>query len=294
MSKEDYNKSQKKVKYFDIKEQIMPGATIEIIGKRASGKSNLLYEIMSETCHFFDYGMSYTPTQSSRQKMLATMPEQFVHPPDIPMLETFIRNVNVLYDKAIEQGKKPKNAYLICDDCAFDKQFMQSKPLNEVFLNGRNFNITCILVLQYLKNVGPALRQNADFVFVFWNNNEDVQRDIYKYWFSQMGSFKLFKEVFEDCTVDYAVLVLDVRRSAVSRDWHDCVYWYKAKESQYVDPFIMCNRDFFKLSEYCKPDNTFKNSHNDKKCWRLLPNGNLLDSHVPNKFEANDDDSDDE
>lgn len=232
MSSENPNNYQQNVKYFDIENQIMPGDAIQIFGKRASGKSILLNDIISKTSHYFDYGIGFTASQSSRQKLLSILPPQNVETPNVATLEDFVEKVVTLHDKAITQGTKPENAFLICDSCDFDKQFMQSKTLNEIVINSKKFNATSILLLSHFNSVGPSIRNNADFVFQFWDANEDVQRDIHKFWFSQIGSFELFQKMFKDCTVNYGVLVIDVKKSAVSHDWHDCVYWYKATKSQ--------------------------------------------------------------
>ena len=174
------------IQYFDVPGQIMAGATILIIGKRASGKSSLLFDILSHIAHFFQFGLALTPTQSSRMKFASCMPSALIDRQSPERLQQFIAVVNSLYDKAITMGKEPRRSYLLCDDTAFDDKFMRCKTLSEVFLNGRNFGMTCILVLQYIMKVGPDLRGNADFVFVFWDNNSKNQEKIREFWFNMM------------------------------------------------------------------------------------------------------------
>lgn len=258
----------------------MPGMAALIIGKRCSGKSILLYDIMSRIS-WTNFGLALTPTQSSKAKFAASMPDLMIDKQSPERLEQFVKTINTLYDKATTQGKQTKASYLLCDDTAFDDKFMRSKSLSEIFLNGRNFGCTCVLVLQYLMKVGPELRSNADFVFIFWDNNRKNMDRLWEFWFSQLPK-KTFFEVFAECTRDYGVLVIDVRKSATSRDWHDCVFWYKARKPEDIEPFSMCDRDFYRMTDYCKladsDERRFKEASANERVWRLGPDGQLFDA----------------
>ncbi len=268
------------VKYFNVQEQIMPGASMLIIGKRASGKSSLLFDLLSKIARFFNFGLALTPTQSSKEKFQACMPTALIDTQSPERLTHFVSVVKTLYEKASNQGQATRNSYLLCDDTAFDDKFMRCKTLGEVFLNGRNFGMTCVLVLQYLMKVGPDLRGNADFVFVFWDNNTKNQDKIWEFWFNMMPK-KVFKEVFAECTRNFSCLVMDVRKSATSRDWHDCVFWYKAALPDTIPPFTMCDPDFFRLTEFCKAsdiDDRNAKGGSAECVWRLGPDGKIFDT----------------
>ena len=266
------------VQYFDM-EQIMPGASILIIGKRCSGKSNLLFDIMSRIAPWFSYGLALTPTQSSKAKFSRCIPSLFIDRQSPERLENYVKQVNSFYDAAVGGGKEPKKTFLLCDDTAFDKKFMNSKTLSEVFLNGRNFGMTCILVLQYLMRVGPDLRCNADFVFVFWDNTDLNQENIRKFWFNMMPK-EIFTDVFSAVTKDYSCMVMDVRKSATSRDWKECVFWYKATLADEIPSFQMCEPDFFKMNDFCKVEGASDRKVQENSAdvvWRLGPDGKVYD-----------------
>lgn len=288
--------SHETVRYFDMDNQIMPGASILIIGKRCSGKSSLLFDILSRICKFFNYGLALTPTQSSRQKFESCMPPSLIDKQSPERLQEFVTTVQTFYDKAVAAGSKPRNCYLLCDDTAYDDKFMRCKTLSEVFLNGRNFGMTCLLVIQYIMKVGPDLRGNADFVFAFYDNNSKIQDKLYEFWFNMMPK-QTFKEVFARCTQNYSCLVLDVRKSATSRDWKDCVFWFKARLPEDIPPFQMCDPDFFRLNDYCKAQDSEKRRLRESgsdRVWRLGPDGNIFDTQsvAPNGIYQDDDDED--
>lgn len=292
------------IKYFDMDAQLMPGLAALIIGKRCSGKSILMLDIISRMNKWFNFGLALTPTQSSRAKFASCMPDVMIDKQSPDRLEAFVTLINSLYDRATTQGKETRKTYLLCDDTAYDEKFMRCKTLSEIFLNGRNFGCTCILVLQYLMKVGPDLRGNADFVFVFWDNNSKNQDKIWEFWFNMMPK-KTFKEVFSECTRDYGVLVMDVRRSATSRDWHDCVYWYKARQPEDISAFTLCDADFFRLNDFCKVDDSEDRKMRDAtqdRVWRLGPDGRIFDaptwvqrqSKISNRTDQDDDDDEDD
>lgn len=241
---------------FDLS-RITVDTGILIVGKTACGKSTLMYNIMAQLASQFDFGKAMTPTLSSRKRFESCMPRQFIEKQSIDGLQSYMDYVKDKYDKDDATGKEKKKTYIICDDTAFDEKFMNSTTLKELMMNARQFGMFRMLVLQYLMTIKPGLRSNADFVFVFWDNNSANQKKIHINWFG-MVPYPKFRELFSMATQNFGTIVIDVRKSAISRDWHDCVFWYRAKEEH--PTFQMCQPDFFKLgrrtmvSEDRKPD----------------------------------------
>lgn len=286
----DNPNDRKSVRYFDMDKQLMHGLTALIVGKRNSGKSILLFKMLSHMHDWFSFGLALSPTQASRQKFAECMPSLFIDRQSPERLESFVKQVNKSYDKDISRGKPTRRTYLVCDDTAFDEKFMRCTTLQEIFLNGRQFGTTCIVAVQYIMKCSPSLRSNADFVFCFWDNNKLNQHKIWEYWFNMMPK-QTFLDVFSECTRDYGVLVMDVRASATSRDWHDCVFWYKSTHE--TEPFTLCDPDFFRLQDYCSiNEEDAKRFQSDTKdrVRRLGPDGRAFD--VPS-FVARDNDDDD-
>lgn len=262
----------------------MPGATVLIIGKRASGKTSLVFELMFYMSQWFqdprtgetgfDGGRAITPTVPSMKKFAQCIPRSFIEKPSVEVLDQFVQVIQTEYLRDSSRGTDTRNTFLICDDTAFDAKFMRCKTLSESFLNGRNFGMTCILVLQYLMKVGPDLRSNADFVFVFWDNNVKNQDKIREFWFNMMSKTE-FRDAFGECTKDYGVLVMDVRKSATSRNWRDCVFWYKAKRPEEHPPFQLCRRDMYVLDEYLTVDDADERDRAaaENRILRLGPDG---------------------
>lgn len=279
--------TEKRVKYFDMK-SIVPGTTILVIGKRASGKTSLIFDAMEHMSRWFpdeegntgfDAGRAITPTMSSMEKFSACIPSCFIERPSVEGLDFFVQNVQKVYLDDKVAGRKLRNTFLICDDTAFNEKFMRCETLSECFLNGRHSNITIIIVLQYLMKAAPDIRTNADFVFVFWDVNLKNQQNIHKFWFGSMDK-KDFLEVFSDCTQDYGCLVIDLRKGALSRNWREFVYWYKAKLPEEHPPFQLCKPDMYRLDEYCRTDaNLTCIDDNQQGVLRLGADGNVYEKN---------------
>lgn len=234
---------------FDIG-SIRPDSGVGILGKTHCGKSTLMYLIMFMLSKHFNYGKAMSPTLSSRKKFESCMPLHFIDNPSVDALTEFVTTVKETFIDEDTRGRPHRRAFFLADDTAFDKQFMNAKVLKDLMMNGRNYNCFRMLVLQYIMTMGPDLRTNLDYMFVFWDNSKPGQKKIYENWFSMMDP-KDFRKVFAKATENHGCLVIDTRKANTSRDWHECIFWYRVDEitaKDGVPPFKMCDRDFFKIS----------------------------------------------
>jgi hypothetical protein len=237
------------IEEFDLS-NITPDSGVGILGKTHCGKSVLMYLIMYSLSKHFNYGKAMSPTLSSRKKFESCMPLHFIDNPSVDELTAFISVVKETYIDEDRRGQRHRRSYFIADDTAFDKQFMGAKVLKDLMMNGRNYNCFRMLVLQYICGIGPDLRSNLDYLFVFWHNSKRDQRAIYETWFSMMDR-KVFNLVFAKATENYGCLVIDMRKANTTRDWHNCVYWFRVPEKYAaggLPEFRMCDDDFFNIS----------------------------------------------
>lgn len=261
------------VRKFDPETQLEPGSSMLIIGKRRSGKTYLLYDLFSYNEGAFRYGVILTPTSTTKELFKTCMPESMIYRHDVDRLAQLVRYIENRRDEAMEEGKPLDETFIICDDTAFDDKFMNCIALQDLFLNGRHKGITLALNLQYFKKVGPALRGNADLVFLYHDPENAV--NIYKTWFSDMDR-STFLEIYRECTKGYGCLVLDSARAARSKNWHDYVFWYEARHVDDIPPYKLVSDDFFALAN--KGTRKRNNKKDAKRIIRLGPEGKILDS----------------
>lgn len=135
--------------------------TVLICSKRNSGKSKLVLNLIKDFIN--NYHFNYIVLFSDTAQFLDDY--KFIDKKFIMPLEND-RIVKILdyQEKQITNGKKISSLMLL-DDITLDKRTCSS--LNRVFSQGRHFNITIIMSVQYPKFVvSPIIRNNIDYCFL--------------------------------------------------------------------------------------------------------------------------------
>jgi hypothetical protein len=129
---------------------------------------------------------------------------------------------------AKESYHKSKNdAFVLLDDCMYDKKMIRDPNIRGIFMNGRHWRLLFILTMQYCMDLPPDLRANIDFVFVLRENIVQNQDKLYKNFFGIFPDAATFREVMNSCTEGYDCMVLD--NTSRSNKIEDCIFWYRAK-----------------------------------------------------------------
>jgi hypothetical protein len=120
-----------------------------------------------------------------------------------------------------------------------------------LFMNGRHWDLTFLLTMQYPLGIPPDLRTNVDYVFILrdpiWSN----RKRIWEQYAGMFPSFPLYSQVMDACTENFECLV--IHANARSNKLEDQVFWYKAE----MHPeFQMCAREVWEHARlhYRRPD----------------------------------------
>lgn len=219
---------------FKIKD-IVPNATILLLGRRRSGKSWLVRDIFY---HHRDIpsGLIFSGTEDANPFFGDFVPDSFIHSQYDPEL---ISRVLMKQGKKVRDARKQKLAkdgllpsnrfFVVLDDMLADaSSWKKEKTVQEIFFNGRHFNLFFILTMQYPLGIPPALRSNIDYVFIFNEPNIKNRRNIYDGYAGMIPSFDHFQNILDSCTQNHECLV--IKTSGNSTDIRDQVFWYKASE----------------------------------------------------------------
>jgi hypothetical protein len=205
--------------------------TIVIIGKRATGKSTLIVDLMWHMRNIPMFiGMSGTEEGNGFYG-------KYMHPLCIhgdyrqDITNNLILQQKAKLKKCIKANINPDTrpdlgVGLLLDDCGYDKKIMNQKDIRLLFMNGRHWKICFMVSLQYMMGMPPDLRTNIDFVFCLRENIAANQKRLYDNFFGCFKKFSHFQETFNACTNNYECLVLD--NTAKSTKIEDCVYYYRA------------------------------------------------------------------
>jgi hypothetical protein len=205
--------------------------TIVVIGKRGSGKSTLIADLLWYMRRIPMF-ICMSGTEEGNGFYGKHMHPLLIHgeyKKDI--VSSLIRQQKDKLKKCIKAGIEPDSrpdlgTGLLLDDCGFNKRIMNQEDIRLLFMNGRHWKICFIVSLQYMMGIPPDLRTNIDFVFCLRENIVANQKRLYDNFFGCFKKFSHFQEAFNECTNNYECLVLD--NTSKSTKVEDCVFYYKA------------------------------------------------------------------
>ncbi len=225
------------VRRFDPATQLHPDSVVLLLGKRGTGKSVLLKDLMSHMKDKLYAGIAMTPTQDSIDVFEEFLPRSFVYDDfNKDVIDRVLETKRVLSRRNARKRKQLAAAglsedkryiALIMDDCMFEKKNMKNKAVRDVFMNGRHEDLFFVNLQQYVMDMGPDLRSNVDFVFALRDSSMENRAKLWKSFFGIFKNYDDFSDLMDGCTENYEAMVLATR--VQSNDWRDCVFWYKAR-----------------------------------------------------------------
>ena len=225
-----------------------PGRITLIIGKRGTGKSILLNDLLYSGKDLYDFPMAMSPTAESANNFRKCMPHANVFDRYVP----FKVDSLVHFAKECSASKNGRRFLLCLDDCMYDKKAFRGVSMREIHMNGRHHNITLFNAMQYVMDISPDLRSQIDYVFALKENIISNRVKLWKYFFGMFQSFDDFCLVLDKCTQNYECLVLD--NTVNSTSIHDCIYWYRATPVNDKD-FRLGKPVFYTLTDHMKREN---------------------------------------
>ena len=235
------------IRYFDAS-TMKPDATVLMIGKRGTGKSTLLADIMYHNKHKFEFGIGMSATDESSGDLAKIIPKTCIYD---RFSEGVIQRILTLQKK---YGKKErlKNMFIVMDDCAYDSKTLRNNSMREVFMNGRHRKLFIINAVQYMMDIPSYLRGQIDYVFATRDNIISQREKLYKFFFGMFKDYNTFSAVMDTCTTGFDCIVINntVRSNNVS----DCVFWYTANPD--LPKFRLCSDIFWQFDAryYQDPD----------------------------------------
>lgn len=246
------SKRQRNIRKFKIQDAL-PDRVFLIIGKRGSGKSILLRDILFNYRKNIDFALAMTQTVPTRNMLRKHIPKPYVRLGGYDDT-TGQRFLEVCCRISTEKKHQPRHMALVLDDCmgSDSGRFLKGKTITDLCLNGRHYNTCLIVTTQYALMVPPAVRANCDYVFVLAETSVIVRKKIYQQFFGVIGSFAEFEQYFKVATQDHSALVLDATKG--SNDIQDCVFWYKADKDNLPENFKVGKSCFFSAKPTANPE----------------------------------------
>ena len=193
------------------------------VGKRGTGKSTLIRDLMFHMKSFIHLPFAMTPTEESTKMFEECMPSACVHSECKP--ET-LNNIIEHQRKRGRRHEAQEHLLMVLDDMMFDKKILKCLEMRDIFMNGRHLKITFINAMQYVMDMGPDLRTQVDYVFALRENIISNLTKLWKYFFGMFTNYHDFETTFKALTEDNGCIVID--NTVKSNQIKDTVFWYKA------------------------------------------------------------------
>ena len=146
---------------------------VSLIGKRNSGKSQMLRYLVMQQRGLFKSIFVLCPTESvnSFYKDLVKK-ENIFDSYNENWIEALIKKMTEVNTNKTEE--KASHILLILDDCCSDTNFHQSKSFKKLCTRGRHIKISVIITCQYIYQVPPVARNNSDFILASQMNTQGL------------------------------------------------------------------------------------------------------------------------
>lgn len=202
--------------------------TINLVAKRNSGKSVLLKYLVSTCKSKWDKIFVICPSESVNHFYKEFVPENCIFDEwSEGWVESLIAKMSKINGEA---GAEKKNVLLIMDDCCSDTNFHASPTLKKLYTRGRHINISIILTTQYLNQLPPVCRSNADYLIAGQMNRMSISILCDEYLAGDLDRTEFIK-LFNRATKDYNFLLINCNSIADNENLNEIYGIIKTPEN---------------------------------------------------------------
>lgn len=240
-----------KLRKFNPSQIPKDGRIIMVIGRRGTGKTTLINDLLYHLHERYDFCVGMSPTKSSIDMLEASMPYALVFDEGFS-LEQFQKLLAIC--SLLARKTKSRNGILTMDDCNADKDAFRNKSMRDAFFNGRQYGLSIMWGMHYVMDILPDLRTQVDFIFVLKDLIRKNKERLFNNFFGMFEKLDDFIKVMDQCTENNECLVLDNTRP--NPDPRECLYWYKAQHRDTIPAFRIGRPVFYMLSQIYRKEDT--------------------------------------
>lgn len=202
-----------------------------MLGRKGTGKSTLIEDIMWYQQNI-PCGCIMSATEEANENFARMAPPLFIYKDfDSEALQSLInrqKKMKKLLKRNNDYLPFDHRAFVILDDCMYNKKNFRGELMRELFMNGRHWDLFVLITIQYIMDMTTEIRTNTDYIFALKDNIVKNRERLFTEYFGNFPSFAVFDALFLEVTQDYRCLVLD--NTKPSTQIEDTVFWYVAKQ----------------------------------------------------------------
>jgi Poxvirus A32 protein len=229
------------IKEFSL-DDMVEDASIVMIAKRRSGKSWVVRAILHHYGKNISAGAIISATDRVNPFYRHFIPDTYIHFEfNSNLIKRIFQRQMYIRERAAERKKHGKKtntkAFIVMDDCLADKgNWAKDKMIYELLFNGRHYEVTYILTMQFPLGIKPELRTNFDYIFLLADDTFSNQKRIFDHYAGMFPSFDAFRQVFTQLTTDHGCMV--IKNGNTADGFLEKVMYYKAPNLTGVETII--------------------------------------------------------
>ena len=211
--------------------RIRDGSIVVILGRRESGKTTLIREILRSKPDSSKHGTCVVPTIAEealyKQDQQNNPSFQVISEYSPAVVDAFVKERAMNMKMNMNESNPDNKSCLVLDNCLFDNSWSSDANIKRLFANSRSYRTMLLISLGDTGcGIPPVLRMNTDFVFLCRDNVMNTREKLYKQWAGIFPDFDTFCQVMDQCTEHYECLVID--NTVKSNKIEDQVFWYRS------------------------------------------------------------------
>lgn len=193
------------------------------IGNPGVGKTVVLADLIYKHRHELATGMLISAADDQNDSLVKVFPDIYRH----EKMDTLLLRDFVNRQKLVGKTNCPyKRAALAVDDSGYDKNFVNSKPMQYIMKVGRHADMFFLFAMHGAKGADRNIRPFIDYVFMGKEKSTASRKLLWEEYAGVIPTFDLFNDIMDVATEDHKFLVID--NKVDSNKMEDSVFWYKA------------------------------------------------------------------
>lgn len=228
---------------FDLNDMADNPAVV-MIAKRGSGKSWVCRTLIQ----FFNnipVGTIIAPTDKMNGFYKSFYYDSYIHYEfESDIIGKILSRQRIIKEKKKQREQNNKTldsrAIIVMDDClSSKKKWLKDLNITELLFNGRHYDITYILTMQFPLGITPELRCQFDYVFLLAEDVQSNLKRIYDHYAGMFPTFESFRQIFTQLTDNFGAMVIvntpRHKKQIEKNNFLNKIFWFKAKDNIYSD-----------------------------------------------------------
>lgn len=184
-----------------------------IIGRRATGKTHLITEILNHQPTPKENTTIVYCTKAEGEHYSNSFSGAVLHDNfEYSMIQDAIKRINKTIKMERDEYKRgqiePSQYTIVLDNCMYEHDYYRNREIQTLFMNGRVFRINTIISLNYPNGIPPNLRVNLDYTFIFYDPDYSYRKRIWETYVYEFLSLDKFNDIMAQLQNPYECLVV--------------------------------------------------------------------------------------